>query len=71
MLLGQIDKQLDDVASRSQRADPRGQQGPGRQLSLLRTADRQHCRGLRQRRAGATTAASSSRIAGRVRCRPR
>jgi two-component system OmpR family sensor kinase len=34
ILLGQIDQQLDAVASRSQRADPRGQQGPGRQLSL-------------------------------------
>ncbi len=33
-LLGQIDKQLDGVANRSQRADPRGQQGPGRQLLL-------------------------------------
>ena len=34
VLLGQIDQQLNDVASRSQRADPHGQQGPGRQLSL-------------------------------------
>ncbi len=33
-LLGQIDKQLDGVANRSQRADPRGQKGPGRQLLL-------------------------------------
>lgn len=33
-LIGQIDKQLDGVANRSQRADPRGQQGPGRQLLL-------------------------------------
>ncbi len=33
-VLGQIDKQLDGVADRSQRADPRGQQGPGRVLQV-------------------------------------
>ena len=33
-LLGQIDRQLDGVANRSQKADPGGQQGPSRQLLL-------------------------------------